>query len=228
MNKSLIFTLTVFFLIAGLTAPGTLLAGELYDKVVGNDIASVKKLLSEGADINELTEVGGAGTVTPLFIACSYYDDMAKLLIAKGADVNIKTSKGGVTPLMAACSSGKEEIARLLISKGADVNAKSNDGTGVFTYCVSGILGGRVSTGLAEFLLSKGANVDETSDTGPIAGYTCLMMAAGNKKPDLVKFLVKHGANVNARAKDGSTPLSMAAKDKDPEMVKLLKSLGAK
>ena len=217
----------LFFLITCFTAPGTLLAGELFDKVIGNDIASVKKLLAEGADINELSEVGGAGTVTPLFIACSYYDDIAKLLIAKGADVNIKTGKG-VTPLMAACASGKEEIARLLISKGADVNAKSNAGVGAFTHCVSAILGGRVSIDLAEFLLSKGANVDEASDTGPVAGYTCLMMAAGNKKPDLVKFLVKHGANVNAKAKDGSTPLSLATREQDTEMVKLLKSLGAK
>ena len=228
MKKNKLNLTVLFFLFACFTAPGTLLAGELYDKVIGNDMASVKKLLAKGADINELTEVGGAGTVTPLFIACSYYDDMAKLLIAKGADVNIKTGKRGVTPLMAACSSGKEEIARLLISKGADVNAKSSDGNGAFTYCISGILSDRASTDLAEFLLSKGANVDETPDTGPIAGYTCLMMAAGNKKSDLVKFLVKHGANVNARAKDGSTSLSLATKEKDPEMVKLLNSLGAK
>ena len=219
------FTLTIlFFLIACFTAPGTSLAGELYDKVIKNDIEAVKKLLAEGADINELTEVGGAGTVTPLFMATGYNDDIAKLLIAKGADVNIKTGRG-VTPLMKACTWGKEEVARLLVSKGADVNAKSNDGTGVFTYSIYSILSDRGSTGLAEFLLSKGANVDETSDTG---GYTCLMMAAGSKKPDLVKLLVKHGANVNARAKDGSTPLSMAAKDKAPEMVKLLKSLGGK
>lgn len=223
MKRNKLNLIILFFLIACFTAPGTLLAGELYDKVIGNDIASVKKLLSEGADINELTEVGGAGTVTPLFMATGYNDDIAKLLIAKGADVNIKTGRG-VTPLMKACTWGKEEVARLLVSKGADVNAKSNDGTGVFTYSIFSILSDRGSTGLAEFLLSKGANVDETSDTG----YTCLMMAAGNKKPDLVKILVKHGANVNARAKDGSTPLSLATKDKDSEMVKLLKSLGAK
>lgn len=227
MKRNKLNLIILFFLITCFSAPGTLLAGELYDKVIKNDIEAVKKLLAEGADINELTEVGGAGTVTPLFMATGYNDDIAKLLIAKGADVNIKTGRG-VTPLMKACTWGKEEVARLLVSKGADVNAKSNDGNGVFTYCISGILSDRVSTGLAEFLLSKGANVDETPDTGPIAGYTCLMMAAGNKKSDLVKFLIKHGANVNARAKDGSTPLSLATKDKDPEMVKLLKSLGAK
>ena len=137
MKSKKLNLIILFLLIAFFTAPGTVPAGELFDKVYRNDIAAVKKLLAEGADINELSEVGGAGTATPLFIACSYYDDMAKLLIAEGADVNIKTGRGE-TPLMAACASGKEEVARLLISKGADVNAKSNDGNGAFTHWESG------------------------------------------------------------------------------------------
>ncbi len=227
MEKTKLYLTILFLLVAFFTAPVAIPAGELFDKVYSNDIAAVKKLLAEGADINEIAEVGGIGTAAPLFIACSYYEDMAKLLISKGADVNIKAGTGQ-TPLMGACASGKEEIARLLLSKGADVKTKANDGIGAFTYCVSAILGDRASTSLAELLLSKGANVDEASDTGPTAGYTPLMMAAGNKKHDLVKFLVKHGANVNAKAKDGSTPLSMATKDNDPAMIKLLKSLGAK
>ena len=106
---------------------GTSLAGDLFDKVYQNDIEGVKKLLAAGADINEKTEVGGAGTVTPLYIACNYYEDMAKLLISEGADVNSKTSKGE-TPLMAACYLS-EEVARLLIAKGANVNAKAKDGS---------------------------------------------------------------------------------------------------
>jgi len=206
-------------------AVGTSLAGELFDKVYVNDMEGVKKLLAAGADINEESEVGGAGTVTPLFIASSYYEDMAKLLISKGAEVNTRTSKGQ-TPLMAACYLS-EEVARLLIEKGADVTAKSNDGTGTFTYCFMGIMGGKTSTGLAELMLSKGANVDDAAPSGEIAGYTCLMMASRNGKPELVKFLVKNGANVNAKAKDGSTPLGLATKENDAEMVELLKSLGA-
>jgi len=108
-----------------IVASGTSLAGELFDKVYENDIEGVKKLLAAGADINEKTEVGGAGIVTPLFIACNYYVDMAKLLISEGADVTIKTSKGQ-TPLMPACYLS-EEVARLLIAKGGDVTAESNE-----------------------------------------------------------------------------------------------------
>jgi ankyrin repeat protein len=215
----------ILFILVLITTAGTLLSGELYDKVEQNDIEAVKNLLAEGADIDEQVEVGGAGTMTPLLAACFYrYDDMAKLLISKGADINIKTATGQ-TPLMFACYHS-EEIAKLLVSKGAEINVK--DGTGAFSICISAIMDGGVSTTLAEFLLSKGANVDETNTSGPVAGYTCLMIAARNKKPELVKFLIKNKANVNAKAKDGSTPLSMAMKENDAAMIKLLKEFGAK
>ena len=93
----LLFVLVIF------TTIGGLLAGELYDKVEQNDIEAVKKLLAAGSNINEQVEVGGAGTMTPLLAACFYrYEEMAKLLISKGADINIKTATGQ-SPLMFAC-----------------------------------------------------------------------------------------------------------------------------
>ena len=53
-----------------------------------------------------------------------------RLLIAKGADVNVKSAdgSGGRTPLHFAAYYGHEEIVELLISKGADVNTKTNLG----------------------------------------------------------------------------------------------------
>jgi uncharacterized protein len=215
----------ILFILVFIITASSLLAGELYDKVEQNDIEAVKKLLAEGADIDEQVEVGGAGTMTPLLAACFYrYEDMAKLLISKGANINVKTATGQ-TPLMFACYHS-EEIAKLLVLKGAEINIK--DGTGAFTLCINAIRNGGVSITLAEFLLSKGANIDETDTSGPIAGYTCLMMASGSKKPDLVKFLIKHNANVNAKTKDGITPLSMAIRENDAVTIKLLKDSGAK
>ena len=219
------FNRVVLLVLAFIISTDTLLAGELYDKVVENDIEAVKELLAAGADINEQVEVGGAGTMTPLLAAVFYrYEEMAKLLISEGADINAKTSRGE-TPLIGACHFS-EELARLLVSKGAEIN--SDLGTGAFTHCISGIMDDAVSISLAELLLSRGANVDETYTSGPVAGYTCLMIVSGNKKPELVKFLIKNGANVNAKAKDGTTPLSMAIRENDTAMVKLLKDLGAK
>lgn len=59
-------------------------------------------------------------------------------------------------------------------------------------------------------------------------GYTCLMMAARNQRPDIVRFLAENGADVNASAANGKTALSLANEEEDKEMVNLLEQLGAK
>ena len=53
--------------------------------------------------------------------------EMAKLLIAKGADVNAR-SKAGVTPLMVAAAHNNAVLAGVLIQAGADIGAKTAAG----------------------------------------------------------------------------------------------------
>ncbi len=47
--------------------------------------------------------------------------DLARELLAKGADVNAKT-RYGATPLFFACDKGNVELTKLLLENGADVN----------------------------------------------------------------------------------------------------------
>lgn len=55
------------------------------------------------------------------------HEEIVKLLIAKGADVNAK-DKDGWTPLMSAVSISNVEIVKILLNKGAGVNAAITDG----------------------------------------------------------------------------------------------------
>ena len=64
--------------------------------------------------------------VTPLHWTKT--EEIAELLIAKGADVNAKDDWSGSTPLHRAATFGYKEIAELLIAKGADVNARTGSG----------------------------------------------------------------------------------------------------
>ncbi len=217
----------IIFAFIGLTVSSGLLAqknDDLLEKVWLNDIQAVKKLIASGADINYQNEMYGH---TPLIIARNYnYVEMAKLLISEGADIKIK-GKDGSTALIAAASNS-QELVEILLSKGADVKARMTNGTGVFTRCTIGILKDKVPLQLAEILLSKGADVDESATTGAIAGYTPLMTAARNNHVNLVNFLIKNGADVNAKSGDGSTPLSLATKEGHRKIINILKAGGAK
>ncbi len=56
--------------------------------------------------------------------------------------------------------------------------------------------------------MAKGYNVNQRSNFG----YTPLHFAAARGQPDLVAYLIAHGAEVNVSASDGETPLHWATK----------------
>ena len=91
------------------------------------NIEAVKQHLAAGTDVNMKTtsDIGLERGMTPLYYAVgSGRKEIAKLLIAFGADVNAQ-SQYEVSPLHWAADRGQKEAVELLIKKGADVNAYS-------------------------------------------------------------------------------------------------------
>jgi len=83
------------------------------------DLAAVKKLLNEGADVNTRTRYQS----TPLFFACDRgHLEVARLLIERGADVNVKDNFYNASALTWAMSKKHEPLVALLVEKGADVS----------------------------------------------------------------------------------------------------------
>jgi hypothetical protein len=54
------------------------------------------------------------------------------------------------------------------------------------------------------------------------------MLASAFNKEKLVNFLIQKGANVNAKANDGTTALSLASAEDHQNIVEILKANGAK
>ena len=165
------------------------------------DLAKVKAFIQEGIDVN--TKVHGC---TPLHCAARYgHKEVAQLLIAKGADVNAKDTRGR-TPIDLAINQGRKEIAKLLLSKSGDVS--------LHTAAYIGDLQ-RV-----EKFIDGGANVDAKDQKG----QTALHYAAKAGQIPVANLLIAHGADVNAG--DDWTPLQEAAYN-SKEMVALLLAKGA-
>ncbi|HDR88151.1 MAG TPA: hypothetical protein ENN63_00795 [Bacteroidetes bacterium] len=191
--------------------------------ITANHPGMVRMLIDAGANINHRDKIYG---YSPLMQALNQsHTEMAKILLEAGADITVRGNNGATALMVAAMNS--REMTEQLLEKGADISTRSVNGTGVLTNCVMGIITGRVPAGLAEFLISRGAEVDEVNTTDYYGGYTPLFWAVEDHHEELVRLLIRHGANVNARAANGKTPLSIAREAGYTDMVEILKTAGA-
>ena len=145
--------------------------------------------------------------------------NLAKLLIAAGADVNA-IDNSSRTVLIRATENGSTEIAKLLIAAGADINATGNHGMTALMKAAWSI---NINTEIVKLLLDAGADVNARDNSG----NTALINAAWSRNStEIVKLLLAAGANVNARNNRGEAALIKAAIYGHTEIIKLLLAAG--
>jgi uncharacterized protein len=149
-------------------------------------VATLEALLTHGAEVD--ARENAAGQTALMWAVSERHPEAARLLIEKGANVHAR-SKGGFTALLFAAREGDVESARVLIGAGAGVDQTAPDGA---TPLVLAAASGREA--VAIFLLEHGADANASA-----AGYTALHAAVPKAETDLVKALLAHGANPNAR-----------------------------
>jgi ankyrin repeat protein len=139
-------------------------------------------------------------------------DDTAAVqkLLASGADVNLKDSRGG-TPLMYATASGSEAMMRRLLDAKADVNAKNAFDATALHFCMN-------SAPRVKLLVDHGADVNVVSKLG----HTPIELAASHAGGlEIVKLLLAKGAKFPVPPdQSGQTPVSAAAWANDTAMIR--------
>ncbi|HET9467344.1 MAG TPA: ankyrin repeat domain-containing protein [Vicinamibacterales bacterium] len=169
----------------------------LHQAVRGGDIETIRMMVDAGLGVNDADFAG----FTPLMgAAFTGSVAAAKLLIAKGANVNAVSGDGSFqkvkmgtialgnwTPLLAAASSGPPDMIALLLDAGADVNARD------------------------------------------VRGMTPLMLAVATDRqnPAVLRMFIDRKADVNVRSLAGETALDWARKIGNPSIVRLLEGAGA-
>jgi ankyrin repeat protein len=153
--------------------------------------------------------------------------------------VNLRDTNNA-TPLMWAAYSSDLEMVKLLVKKGGDIGLK---GWILFEDTVSSyemiygsmmaIAAGENKMDLMKYLLHKHKIPIEDKEINFYEdkenGWTALQWAAVKGNEDMVRFLIKNGANINAPAETdmNQTPLILAINFNRPATAKLLIELGA-
>jgi len=189
-------------------------------------LKTVYELLKYGIDVNMLYKSTYGIGYMPLHAATkNKQEEVAKLLISYGADVNAK-DKTGKTPIFYATQNADLKITRLLLTNKA--NVKDNPellNIAVLNKCRE----------IVEVLLEHGADVNTSDGCGRTAlHFTALDEDGGffgfhlckdpdtNVKGEIAKLLLSRGANVNAQTKDGITALHAATQNGYVKVVEAL------
>eukprot|EP00759_Apiculatamorpha_spiralis_P051871 PhF_6_TR552/c0_g1_i2/m.511 len=160
--------------------------------------------------------------MTPLHLAASQSEHVAKLLLNVGSDLHAEDSHGN-TPLHYACFYGVEAVARLLLDCGAAPNARNHGGNTPLHYAVlRGEEDGMQS--VVTYLLKLGADVNAPDDKGD----TALMFACQQKNTTLASSLLRwKDISINTRNLAGYTPLLCALSNSMTEVALLMIQMGA-
>ena len=222
-------------------------------------VEAVKALLARGADVH--AKEGQRGQTALMWAAAEGHTAVVEALLSAGADFRVRLDSG-FTPLLFAVREGRIGVVRALLKAGADVNETiqpgrssgqklsyrgPRPGTSALVLAVA-----NAHYELAAHLLDAGADPNAATP-----GLTALHVITGVRKPgvgdndpapegsgsmtsiELVKKLVAHGADINARMTRrinigmtnlntlGATPFFLAARTADAELMRVLAALGA-
>jgi ankyrin repeat protein len=228
---------------------------------------ALQVLLAHGADANK---TNADGQTALMWAVAEKNAAAAKTLIDHGAEVNAQTHKlppptmfqtifsapfpaGGMTAMLYAARQNDLESARILVAAGANVKENSADGSSPLLVAVM-----NEHYALAKYLLENGADPNAADEKGRGPLYTAIDMRnlEWSTRPappekdtlsdlDLIKALLDHGANANARLTKkiplrgqpsfdgrwanaiGATPFWRAAQSDDVTVMKLLVDRGA-
>jgi ankyrin repeat protein len=242
-------------------------ADRMYAAIRAGDTTLVRSLLDEGTDVNLVERRGGA---TPLMHAAAVgsldtmrllmsrganvnaksYGGMTalmwavadlarvRLLVEKGADVNIASANGRTALMLAAMGGTSAPIVRYFLPHGANPRAVDN---GHVTTVLAATIGNDAAS--IRQIVEAGGDVNAAvtgEDVGDFVGTTPLMSAAAAGNTEAVRFLLAHGARVNAvsgppnaKVKNGTiaigslTPLLLASTYGPEPVVKALIAAGA-
>ncbi|KAI1291714.1 Ankyrin-2 [Halotydeus destructor] len=173
----------------------------------GDHVECARVLLHHKAPVDDVT----VDYLTALHVAahCGHVR-VAKMLLERKADPNAR-ALNGFTPLHIACKKNRIKVVELLLKHGASIEATTE--SGLTPLHVAAFMGGM---NIVIYLIQHGANPDVPD---------CSRREAN--QADIIRILLRNGAEVNAKAREQQTALHIASRLGNVDIVGILLQHGA-
>lgn len=195
---------------------------QLEDACFSGDLSVVKRLVQQGVDVNIVLNDRGE---TPLFVAAGKgHSALFTYLIKQGATIHT------LGLLHEACWGGNVGIVRFLIENGHAVNARDASGdTPLLSACRVGVRLGQMAFpgynfAVIKLLVENGADVNMATQQDLT---TPLHLLCSSSRSDAARYLIDHGAEVNAMDDKGNTALRYACRERNKPLIEYLLKKGA-
>ena len=182
------------------------------------DLATVRKLVEAGADVNSVGDHGMGPLLT-------FTPSVVEYLLSKGADPTRQTNESGDPVLLGVAYMNEVECVRLLLRGGADPNAVVKDTGETPLHGALAGAGEDVSQAdrdaVVKLLIAHGADPNRRTIPGVKSlaywrdvrtrGETALHRAAAYASEETITFLLEAGADKTIRDANGDSPQSWAS-----------------
>ncbi len=155
------------------------------DAAQRGDLATIRSLLRDGADVNAAQ---GDGMTALHWAAIDDDPDMVSVLLYAGANTEARTRLGSYTPLHLAAQRANAAALGALVSGGARIDTRTSNGTTALHFAAAS-----GSAEAVELLLYRGAAIDALESA---SGQTPLMFAAAHGRLETARVLIDHGADL--------------------------------
>lgn len=189
------------------------------DAARGLRLQRMVDLLDIGVNIEATDDDGWTALMFAAFFGTPNADEIADMLLTRGANVDTLNHLGQ-TALIIAAQHSSSAVLQVLLNAEADVESDDIYGKNALIYAACAAGG---SYGCLDALLQAGANVDFVD----LYGDTALMLAAQCGNLACLQLLIDNNADINVHNTTGKTALMFAANVSDAECVDALLQAGA-